>query len=99
MALKFDFFPAAAFPLGIQELDRAVLLTGNGLSDAATPFVTPEDILLAKLHWFRTGAEVSDLQWRDIQGIIRSRRAALHRAPDRVDVAHTGGRGATPPAR
>ena len=34
-------------------------------------FVTPEDILLAKLHWFRLGGEVSEVQWRDIQGIVR----------------------------
>ncbi len=72
MAWKFDFFPAAAFLLGAQELDRAVFLTGTGLSEAATPFVTPEDILLAKLHWFKTGGEVSEVQWRDVQGILRA---------------------------
>ncbi len=79
MAFKFDFFPAGAFPLGIQELDRAVFLDGSGLSEAPTPFVTPEDILLAKLHWYRAGGAVSDLQWRDIQGIVRSRRDTLDR--------------------
>ena len=73
-AFKFDFFSARAFPLGVQELDRAVYLPGNGLSDAPAPFVTPEDILLAKLHWFREGGEVSNVQWRDIQGIVRNRR-------------------------
>ena len=72
MAWKFDFFPASAFPLGAQELDRAVFLAGSGLSEAATPFVTAEDILLAKLHWFKIGGEVSEVQWRDIQGILRS---------------------------
>src|SRR5277367_1384750 len=35
MAFKFDLFPAAAFPLGMQELDRAVLLADNGLSEGA----------------------------------------------------------------
>ena len=39
MAFKFDFFPASAFPLGLEELDRAVFLTGSGLSEAPTPFV------------------------------------------------------------
>jgi hypothetical protein len=78
-AFKFDFFPARAFPLGIDELDRAVLLAGSGLSEAPAPFVTPEDILLAKLHWFKAGAEVSEVQWRDIQGIVRSGGAALDR--------------------
>jgi len=79
MAFKFDFFPARAFPLGIEELDRALFLPGTGLSEAAIPFVTPEDILLAKLHWFMAGGEVSEVQWRDIQGIVRGRTAGLDR--------------------
>jgi len=39
----------------------------------SAPFVTPEDILLAKLHWYRAGGEVSEVQWRDIKGIVRTR--------------------------
>lgn len=77
MAFKFDFFPARAFPLGMDELDRAVLLANSGLSEAPVPFVTPEDILLAKLYWFRAGGEVSEVQWRDIQGIVRGQGAEL----------------------
>lgn len=77
--LKFDLFPARAFPLGLLELDRAILLERSGLSEAATPFVSPEDILLAKLHWFRVGGHASAVQWRDIQGIVRGRRQTLDR--------------------
>ncbi|HTS29359.1 MAG TPA: hypothetical protein VMH81_25990 [Bryobacteraceae bacterium] len=77
IAFKVDLFPARAFRLGLQQLDRAVLLPSNGLSDTPAPFVTPEDILLAKLCWFREGGGVSDVQWRDIQGIIRNRRDSL----------------------
>ena len=79
MAFKFDFFPARAFALGMQELQRAVLLANTGLSDSPAPFVTPEDILLAKLHWFRAGGGVSEVQWRDIRGIVRSRATTLDR--------------------
>jgi hypothetical protein len=79
MAFKFDFFPAGAFPLGIEELDRAVFLAGTGLSEAPAPFVTPEDILLAKLHWYQAGGEASEVQWRDIRGIVRGRGATLDR--------------------
>jgi hypothetical protein len=50
MAFKFDLFPARAFPLGLQELDRAVFLERSGLAKAPTPFVSAEDILLAKLY-------------------------------------------------
>lgn len=68
--LKFDLFPSSAFPLGTEELDRAVTLADTGLSKAPARFVTPEDILLAKLY-FRSGGEVSEVQWRDIQGVVR----------------------------
>lgn len=78
-ALKFDFFPAAAFAIGTEELDRAICLADTALSTAPVPFVTPEDILLAKLHWFRLGGEVSAVQWRDIQGILRSSAKILDR--------------------
>jgi hypothetical protein len=79
VAFKFDLFPARAFPLGLQELDRAVFLAGTWLSETPTPFVTPEDILLAKLSWFKAGGEVSEVQWRDILGIVRACGASLDR--------------------
>ncbi len=70
MAFKFDLFPARVFALGIQGLDRAILLDNSGLSAEPVPFVTPQDIVLAKLSWFRPGGEVSEVQWRDVQGIV-----------------------------
>ena len=72
IAFKFDFFPAAAFALGMEELDRAIYLSDTGLAKGPAPFVTPEDILLVKLFWFRSGGEASEVQWRDIKGIARS---------------------------
>ena len=78
-AFKFDIFPARAFALGLEELARAIHISGTGLSNAPVPFVTPEDILLAKLNWFRLGNEVSEVQWRDILGIVRGCAASLDR--------------------
>ncbi len=75
--LKFDFFPSAAYPLGKAELDRAVALGGTGLSGRPAPFVTREDILLAKLYWFKSGGEVSEVQWRDILGLVRGPDVSL----------------------
>jgi hypothetical protein len=38
---------------------------------------TAEDTILAKLHWYRLGAEVSELQWRDVKGILGTQGSRL----------------------
>ena len=38
--------------------------------------VSPKHIL-AKLCWFRTGEEVSELQWRDVKGILATQGSRL----------------------
>jgi len=39
--------------------------------------VSPEDIILVKLEWYRMGGEVSDRQWRDILGVMKTRTGEL----------------------
>ena len=36
-----------------------------------------EDTILAKLGWYRRGGGTSERQWRDVQGVIGLREAAL----------------------
>ncbi|MEW6717980.1 MAG: hypothetical protein AB1345_10820 [Chloroflexota bacterium] len=36
-----------------------------------------EDILLAKLEWYRLGGETSELQWRDVLGILKVQAKGL----------------------
>ena len=38
---------------------------------------SPEDVILSKLEWFRMGGEVSDRQWRDVLGVIKTKSAEL----------------------
>lgn len=43
-----------------------------------SPYITsPEDTILAKLEWYRMGGEVSDRQWRDILGVMKTRTGEL----------------------
>ena len=68
---KFDIFPAhTAFDQS--ELERAtiaaVALPGGQVS---CNVATTEDMILAKLKWYRIGGETSDSQWSDITNMMQ----------------------------
>ena len=65
---KVDVFPAHEM-FHRTQLDRATIVS---LGEGRIPCVvtTAEDILLAKLQWYRDGGEVSDRQWSDIGGLL-----------------------------
>ena len=46
-------------------------------SEVSAKFSSPEDIILAKLEWYRLGGEVSERQWRDILGVLKTRAGEL----------------------
>lgn len=39
--------------------------------------VSAEDVVLSKLEWFRSGGEVSERQWRDVLGVIKTQAENL----------------------
>ena len=73
--VKIDFYPRGeAFEM--EQIKRAIAVKIPN-SDLAIKVSTPEDILLAKLRWFQLGGQVSDRQWRDIEGIVRVQGSRL----------------------
>jgi hypothetical protein len=76
--IKVDLFVAGGTPLDAQQLQRRQRVQ---LDPERTLYVhPPEDILLQKLRWYRRGGAVSDRQWRDILGIVRTQGSRLDRS-------------------
>ena len=68
---KFDLFPLPDGPYFRTELDRrenAQHPFGDKLIEFSV--VSPEDVILTKLIWFRADGGVSDRQWNDVRGIL-----------------------------
>jgi hypothetical protein len=78
LVLKIDFFGHPHGPYDDSEFNRRRAVV---IRDGRTIFVkSPEDTILRKLLWFRSGGEVSDRQWRDIIGVLRTQQNALDSA-------------------
>ena len=73
-ALKFDLFPASTEFHALQ-LDRAEIRRLHLEGSEPCRVTTAEDILLAKLRWYRDGGQVSENQWKDIMGILNMNRS------------------------
>ena len=67
---KFDIFPARA-EFHEEELKRARMMDLRlGQETLRLPVASLEDIILAKLQWYRAGGEVSERQWSDVQNLL-----------------------------
>jgi hypothetical protein len=67
---KVDIFPVKD-DFSLAQLEHATRLPVPALgSGAEYPVSTSEDIVLAKLQWYRAGGETSERQWTDILKVI-----------------------------
>lgn len=74
---KVDIFLPKDRAFDQQQLKRRVA-ERIGLDEKTQIWVlTAEDVVLAKLDWFRLGGEVSERQWRDILGVLKTQQARL----------------------
>lgn len=77
---KIDIFPTTQRPFEKKQMARRVLQSLSNLPHDQAYFTTAEDIILAKLMWFRMGGETSEQQWRDVLGVMRVQDDALDQA-------------------
>lgn len=72
-SLKVDLFVANVDPLAVSAMPRAARdVRGIAIASA-------EDVLVAKLRWYRETGHSSDRQWQDVLGIVRVRGEELDR--------------------
>ena len=74
---KVDVFIPHPRPFLQSQLTRAQRQTFTFDAEISAQFASPEDTILAKLEWYRMGGEVSERQWRDILGVLKTRTGEL----------------------
>jgi hypothetical protein len=67
---KVDVFILKQRAFDINQMQRRISQTLGDAPDEVAYFSTAEDIILAKLDWFRAGGETSEQQWRDVLGVL-----------------------------
>jgi hypothetical protein len=70
-AFKVDVFIAKKRSFDMEQFQRRRLEIVVNEPERKAFVTTAEDIILAKLEWYRLGGSVSDRQWRDILGVVR----------------------------
>jgi len=74
---KVDVFIPRPRPFLQSQLARAQKQIFTFETTVSARFASPEDTILSKLEWYRMGGEVSERQWRDILGVLKTRAGEL----------------------
>ncbi len=67
---KVDVFVRSRAPFDQEQFRRRMVAELAEEPGHSAYVASPEDNMLAKLLWYRTGGEVSDRQWRDVVMVI-----------------------------
>lgn len=74
---KVDVFIPKARRFDEQEFQRRTLRVVANDPERRAFVASVEDVILAKLEWYRQGNEVSDQQWRDVTGMCKANEGRL----------------------
>jgi hypothetical protein len=76
-AFKVDIFIRKSRAFDQMQLNRRRLSVIASNPEESVYVTSPEDTILSKLEWYRMGGEVSERQWRDILGVLKTRAGEL----------------------
>ncbi len=68
---KVDVFVYKGRPFERVQFERRTLQSLSQDPPRAAYVTTAEDIILAKLEWYRQGGEISERQWRDVLNVVK----------------------------
>jgi hypothetical protein len=78
---KIDVFVQKDRPFDHELLARRIKSAVFGENEGEFGLITAEDTILLKLEWYRLGGEISDRQWGDVIGVMKTQG-------DRLDAAY-----------
>ena len=74
---KIDVFIRKDRPFDVAMFGRRVPAPVFGPAEGMFNVLTAEDVVLIKMEWYRLGGEVSDRQWNDVLGVLRTQAGRL----------------------
>ena len=74
---KVDIFVRKDEPFEQGAMARRMLVTMSDVPEQPIAVMTPEDVILFKLQWFRRGHEVAGQQLEDVRGVLQAQAGRL----------------------
>lgn len=74
---KVDVFVRKDHPFAQEVMARRINRPLADHPNETVAVVSPEDIILLKLEWYRIGQEISDRQWGDVLGVLKVQEGRL----------------------